>query len=82
VLLELLSDVGKAQSLQETRQLVENLRTLREKTLDELLTHTSRIKVVRLAELLAIDLDFAMGGDCNAPYPTHRRLKTLDSGRV
>jgi hypothetical protein len=36
-LLELLSDVGKTQSLQETRQLVENLRTLREKTLDELL---------------------------------------------
>lgn len=56
-LLELLSDVGKAQSLQETRQLVENLRTLREKTFDELLTHTTRIKVVRLAELLAIDLD-------------------------
>jgi hypothetical protein len=52
-LLELLSDVGKAQSLQETRQLVENLRTLREKTFDELLTHTTRIKVVRLAELLA-----------------------------
>jgi hypothetical protein len=56
-LLELLSDVGKTQSLQETRQLVESLRTLREKTLDELLTHTTRIKVVRLAELLGGDLD-------------------------
>jgi transcriptional regulator with AbiEi antitoxin domain of type IV toxin-antitoxin system len=56
-LLELLSDVGKTQSLQETRQLVENLRTLREKTLDELLAHTTRIKVVRLAELLGRDLD-------------------------
>lgn len=55
-LLELLSDVGKGQSLQETRQLVESLRTLREKTLDELLTHSTRIKVVRLAELLARDL--------------------------
>ena len=56
-LLELLSDVGKAQSLQETRQLVENLRTLREKTFDKLLTHTTRIKVVRLAELLGRELD-------------------------
>jgi len=56
-LLELLSDVGKAQSLEETRQLVEGTRTLREKTLDELLAHLTRIKVVRLAEMLARDLD-------------------------
>jgi hypothetical protein len=56
-LLELLSDVGKAQSLQETRQLVENLRTLREKTFDKLLAHTTRVKVVRLAELLGRELD-------------------------
>jgi hypothetical protein len=56
VLLELLSDVGKTQSLAETRQLVETLSTLREKTLDELLSHTTRIKVVRLAELMARDL--------------------------
>jgi hypothetical protein len=56
-LLELLSDVGKTQSLQETRHLIESLRTLREKTLDELLSHTSRIKVVRLAELLGRELD-------------------------
>ncbi|HJQ82193.1 MAG TPA: type IV toxin-antitoxin system AbiEi family antitoxin domain-containing protein [Lacipirellulaceae bacterium] len=56
-LLELLSDVGKTLSLDEARQLVETLRTLREKTLDKLLTHTTRIKVVRLAELLATDLN-------------------------
>jgi hypothetical protein len=56
-LLELLSDVGKAQSLEETRQLVESLRTLREKTFDKLLAHTTRIKVVRLAELLGRELD-------------------------
>jgi len=56
-LLELLSDVGKIQSLQETRQIVEGLRTLREKTLDVLLSHLTRIKVVRLAELLAADFD-------------------------
>jgi hypothetical protein len=56
-LLELLSDVGKTQSLEETRQLTEGLHTLRERTLDELLTHSTRIKVVRLAELLARELD-------------------------
>jgi hypothetical protein len=56
-LLELLSDVGKTQSLDEARQLVETLRSLREKTLDKLLTHTTRIKVVRLAALLATDLN-------------------------
>src|ERR1700733_12878195 len=55
-LLELLSDVGKTQSLAEARQLVESLSTLRAKTLDELLAHTTRIKVVRLAELMANDL--------------------------
>jgi len=56
-LLELLSDVGKNQSLDETRQLVESLRLLREKVLDELLAHTSRIKVVRLAEMLSTEFE-------------------------
>lgn len=56
-LLELLSDVGKTQSLAEARQLVESLRSLREKTLDELLAHTTRIKVVRLAQSLAAELN-------------------------
>lgn len=52
-LLELLSDVGKTQSLDEARHLVENLRNVREKVLDELLAHTVRIKVVRLAQTLS-----------------------------
>ena len=52
-MLELLSDAGKAQSLTETRALVESLSGLREKVLDELLMHTTRIKVVRLAATLA-----------------------------
>jgi hypothetical protein len=56
-LLELLSDVGKTQSLDEARQLVEGLRSLREKVLDELLRHVTRIKVVRLAELLSRELE-------------------------
>lgn len=54
--LELLSDVGKVQSLDEARQLLESVRSLREKILDELLVHATRIKVVRLAATLATDL--------------------------
>ena len=56
-LLELLSDVGKTQSLAEARDLVEVLRTVRESVLDTLLVHTTRIKVVRLAHALAQDFD-------------------------
>lgn len=56
-LLELLSDVGKNQSLSETRDLVEVLRTVREQVLDTLLTHTTRIKVIRLAHALAQDFE-------------------------
>ena len=52
-MLELLSDAGKVQSLAETRALVESLPDLREKVLDELLMHTTRIKVVRMAASLA-----------------------------
>ena len=52
-MLELLSDVGKVQSLTETRDLVESLPGLREKVLNELLRHTTRIKVVRLAATFA-----------------------------
>ncbi len=55
-MLELLSDVGKAQSLTETRELVESLPALREKVLDELLRHTTRIKVLRLAATLASEI--------------------------
>lgn len=52
-MLELLSDVGKVQSLSEARDLVESLPGLREKVLDPLLAHTTRIKVVRMAATLA-----------------------------
>lgn len=51
--LELLSDVGKHQSLSEARELFVALPPLREPVLDTLLAHTSRIKVVRLAHALA-----------------------------
>jgi hypothetical protein len=56
-ILELLSDVGKRQGLEEARHLVEAARSLRLDTLEELLRHLKRIKVARLAHWLADDLD-------------------------
>jgi len=55
-MLELFSDIGKQQSLVEARDLVESLYGLRGKVLDELLKHTPRIKVVRLAAAFAAEL--------------------------
>jgi hypothetical protein len=56
-MLELLSDVGKTESLQDARQLVESARSLRTPVLETLLTHTTRTKVVRLARALSEELD-------------------------
>lgn len=56
-MLELLSDVGKLQSLVEALDLVESLPTLRIKVLDELLRHTKRIKVVRMAAKMATSMN-------------------------
>ena len=55
-LLELLSDVGKSQGLEEATHLVEGARTLRLNVLEELLAHLTRIKVARLAHALADEL--------------------------
>jgi hypothetical protein len=56
-LLELLSDVGKTQSLDEASQLLEASGSVRANVLDELLAHVQRIKVARLAHMLADELD-------------------------
>jgi hypothetical protein len=56
-MLELLSDVGKHQSLSEARDLVEALPPLRDQVLDTLLAHTTRIKVARLAHALAQEFE-------------------------
>ena len=55
-LLELLSDVGKRQGLEEASHLLESARTLRLDVLEELLGHLTRIKVARLAAVLSHDL--------------------------
>ena len=56
-ILELLSEVGKRQTLEEAQHLLEAARALRFNVLEELLTHLTRIKVIRLANKLADDLD-------------------------
>lgn len=55
--LELLSDVGKSQGLEEARHLVEGARALRLDVMDTLLAHLKRIKVARLAHAFAEELD-------------------------
>ena len=52
-LLEMLSDAGKGQSLQEAKQIVESPAGLRSRVLDSLLAQTTRVKVIRLAHALA-----------------------------
>lgn len=54
-LLELMSDIGKSVTLDEARSIVEGLHSLRPLVLEKLLEHTKRIKVVRLASMLAED---------------------------
>lgn len=55
-LLELLSDVGTKVSLQDAQLIVESARNLRSSTLETLLAHATRIKVVRLARALSEEL--------------------------
>ena len=61
-MLELLSEVGRSQSLEEARHLVEGARSLRLDVLDNLLAHLMRIKVARLAHSFAGDLDLPWTG--------------------
>ncbi len=56
-MLELLSDVGKNQGLEEATHLLDELRTPRLDVLEQLFTHLKRIKVVRLAQAMSEDLD-------------------------
>ncbi len=64
-LLELASDVGKrlakGQSLEEAIQIASSLRNLRPKVLDTLLSHCTRVKVVKLVRDLGESSGFAWG---------------------
>lgn len=59
-MLEVLSDVGKLQSLEEAGHLVESMRNPRLQVLDTLFAHCTRIKVIRLARMFA--------EQCQAPW--------------
>jgi hypothetical protein len=53
----MLCNVGKHQSVEEAMHLTESLRNPRLDVLDTLLTHCTRIKVVRLARQFADELE-------------------------
>ncbi|MDP3247955.1 MAG: type IV toxin-antitoxin system AbiEi family antitoxin domain-containing protein [Polaromonas sp.] len=56
-MLELLSDVGKRQGLEEATHLLDGLRSPRLNVLEQLFAHLERIKVARLAQTLSEELD-------------------------
>ena len=56
-LLEMLSEVGTQIGSEEALNLVENARNLRREVLSHLLAHTNRVKVVRMAESFAHQLE-------------------------
>ncbi|MEX3949829.1 type IV toxin-antitoxin system AbiEi family antitoxin domain-containing protein [Paraburkholderia sp. EG287B] len=58
-ILELASDIGKGQSLEEASNLSAGLRNLRADVLDEFLGHCHRVKVIRLVRDLGREADFA-----------------------
>jgi hypothetical protein len=63
--LELLSDAGKRQTLEETINLLENMHALRRDVLDELMAHLTRIKVARLADKLSANLQLPWNNIAN-----------------
>lgn len=78
-LLELASDVGKrrakGQSLEEAMGIAAALRNLRPKVLDTLLSHCTRVKVVKLVRDLGETSGFSWGGDLQ------RHVDRLGAGR-
>lgn len=62
-ILELASDIGKGQSMEEASNLVIGLRNLRPDVLDEYLRHCKRVKVVRLVRDLGREADFLWARD-------------------
>ncbi|CAM2155723.1 Type IV toxin-antitoxin system AbiEi family antitoxin [Pararobbsia alpina] len=62
-LLELASDVGKGQSLEEAQNLVAGLRNLRQSVLDQFLAHCHRVKVVKIVRDLGKSSGYAWGSD-------------------
>lgn len=62
-LLELASDIGKGQSLEEAVNLMASLRNIRPSVLDQFMAHCKRVKVVRLVRDLGKGSDYPWGAD-------------------
>ncbi|WP_024939207.1 type IV toxin-antitoxin system AbiEi family antitoxin [Xanthomonas arboricola] len=71
-LLELLSEVGVRQSLQEARELVEGASNLRVNVLRDLLQHCTSVKTVRLC--------LQLGSECSVPWVARLDPATLPTG--
>jgi len=71
-LLELLSEVGVRQSLQEARELAENAYNLRAEVLLELLKHCTSVKTVRLC--------LQLGRELSLPWAAKLDAATLPTG--
>ncbi len=74
-ILELASDIGKGQSMEEASNLVIGLRNLRSDVLDEFLRHCKRVKVVRLVRDLGREADFSWARDL------HKHVDRLGAGK-
>lgn len=62
-ILELTSDIGKGQSMEEASNLMVGLRNLRPDVLHKFLSHCKRVKVVRLVRDLGLEADFSSARD-------------------
>lgn len=62
-LLELLSDVGVGQGIEEARNLMEGVRSLRLDVLGPLLKHCTKVKVVRLCQQWSEELNLNWAGE-------------------
>lgn len=71
-LLELLSEVGVRQPLQEARELVESAYSLRAEVLQELLQHCTSVKTVRLC--------LQLGREASSPWAARLDPATLPTG--
>ena len=62
-LLELASDIGKGQSMEEAGNLMVGLRNIRPDVLDAFMTHCTRVKVVRLVRDLGLEAGHTWAAD-------------------
>ena len=62
-LLELASDIGKGQSMEEASNLMLTLRNIRPSVLDEFMLHCKRVKVVKLVRDLGMETDYSWAHD-------------------